>query len=317
MFGFIKMIQKWIAKLQSNKRMWFTTIFVIASGGILLSTYLLISTTERVAQNVYVNQTKEYELRLKSLEKLIEKKLHQVAIAFSQNNALIEAIQANDTVTLDQIANQFNTLLTEQNNSSLNIKFYSIQKQNEIIRNSIIAAIQTKNNIFGPEVIHDGIFYFFISPIIKDNQVIGVIEVKESIYTLKESFNALKQEYIFLLDSKMLPNLSIQNREGLYLPLVKNFLLNNKVYDTKTQGYMSDIDNTSIQKILSGDHLVMPELYLNGVIIRDINGVDIGVTIMGQTRHLEGGFINIAQNMTSQVVMITLGLIVSLLLFLF
>lgn len=317
MFGFIKMVQQWIVKMQRNKRIWFTSIFFIAIVGILFSTFLLISTTERVAQNVYVNQTKEYELRLKSLEKLIEKKLHQVSNAFIRNNELIEAIKSNNSAVLEQIANEFNAISIEQDNSSLNVKFHSIQKQNEIIRNSIIAAIQTKNNIFGPEVIHDGIYYFFLSPIIQENQVIGVIEVKESIYTLKTSFNAIQQEYIFLLDSKMLPNLAIQNREGLYLPLVKNFLLNNKVYDTKTQGYMSDVDNASMQKILSGDYVITPELYLNGVVIRDINGVDIGVSVMGQIRNLQGGFINIAQNMTSQVVMITLGLIVSLLLFLF
>lgn len=317
MFGFIKMLQTWINRLRTNKRMWFTTIFSIATLGIMLCTYLLISTTERVSQEVYTSQTKEYEFRLKSLEKLTENKLHQVALAFDQNNELFNAIQANDISTMEQIAAQFNSHSTEFDKSALSIKFYSTQKQSEIIHKAIIAAIQTKNNIFGPEVIQDGIFYLFIHPIIRNNEVIGVIEVKESIYTLKDTYAKSNQEYVFMLDTKMLSNLAIQNREGFYTPIGKNFLMNNKIYDTRMLGYFSSLDNASIQKIIQGDYVITSDLFLNGVIIRDINGVDIGITAMGQSRNLEGGFISMAQKMTNQVVMITLGLIISLLLFLF
>ena len=317
MFGFIKMIQQFIAKLHSNKRVWFTTIFFTATIGVILATYLLISTTNRVSSKVFAQQTKEYELRLKSLERLIQKKLAQLSIAFLQNEKLLNAIEANDQETLLQISNQYSSSITEDEQNSLSIKFYATQNRSEILRNSIIASIQTKNDIFGVEVVQDGVFYIYLKPIIKEEQVIGVIEVRQSIYALNGSFETINQEHVFLLDSKMLPLLALQVREGVYLPVGKNYLVNNKIYNSTTLGYISDVDYASLQKIASGDYILTKDYYLNGVVVRDTNGADIGLIVMGQNINQDGGFIDMAKNMTNQVVMIALGLIVSLLLFLF
>jgi len=71
------------------------------------------------------------------------------------------------------------------------------------------------------------------------------------------------------------------------------------------------------KKIASGDYILTKDYYLNGVVVRDTNGADIGLIVMGQNINQDGGFIDMAKNMTNQVVMIALGLIVSLLLFLF
>lgn len=317
MFGFIKMIQQFIAKLRGNKRLWFTTIFLTASIGIILATYMLIWTTTRISDKVYIQQTKDYQLRLKSIETLIQKKLHQIAIALNQNTELIDSIQANKQESMEKIASQFNSQFTEDEKHAVIVKFYSVQNKSEILRNSIIASIQTKNNIFGIEVIQDGIFYTYLKPIVQNEQVIGLVEVKQSIYALGATFNMMNQEYVFLLDSKMLPLLSLEFREGTYAPVGKNYLINNKTHDSETIGYINELENTSLQQIVSGEYAVTKEYYLNGVVTRDTNGVDIGLLIMGEKTNRDGGFVDIAKNMTNQVVMIALGLIVSLLLFLF
>lgn len=317
MFGFIKTLQQFIRKLKNNKRVWFTTIFIFATIGVILSTYMLILTTSKTSNKVYETQTRAYELHLKSLESLTETKLHQIALALSHNKEIITALFANDKATLEQIENEFNSEIKEEEKNSLLIKIHPTSNQNEILRSSLMSALQTKNNIFGPEVIYNGIFYIFLMPIIKDEKVIGIIEVRQSIYALMDSFNRLKQEQVFLLDSKMLPLLSIQNREGLYLQIGKNYLVNSKLYDSSTLGYLDSVDFISLQKIISGDYIVTKDLYLNGVVVRDTNGVDIGLILMGQKVSQDGSFIDMSKNMTNQVVMIALGLIVSLLLFLF
>ncbi|MDD3476493.1 MAG: hypothetical protein PHI38_06465 [Sulfurimonas sp.] len=317
MFGFIKTIQQFINKLKSNKRLWFTTIFIIATFGVVLSTYLLIFTTSKTSDKVYASQTRAYELHLKSLESLIETKLHQIAIALAQNNNIIDSLLLSDKTTLEQIENEFNSEIKEEERNSLLIKIHSALNQNEILRNSLMSTIQTKNNIFGPEVIYNGIFYVFLLPVIKDERVIGIIEVRQSIYALMDSFKRLQQEQIFLLDSKMLPLLSIQNREGIYFQVGKNYLVNSKIYNTTTLGYLDNIDLHSLQQIISGEYIVTKDLYLNGVVVRDTNGVDIGLILMGQSINQDGSFVDMSKNMTNQVVMIALGLIVSLLLFLF
>lgn len=317
MFGFIKMFQRFIKKLKSNKRLWFTTVFLISSIGIVVLTSLLIFTTNNVSNKVYANQAIEYELRLKSLESSIETKLNQINIALKQNLNIINAVSENNQVRLEELENQFNSQIKEEEKNTLLIKLYSVKNKDEILRNSIISSIQTKNNIFGVEVIYNGVFYIFLSPVIQDDEVIGVIEVRQSIYALKDSFNALKQEHIFLLDSKMAPLLSIQYKEGKYMPVGKNYQLNTGIYDTQTLGYIPDIDFKAIQKIIDGEYILTKDLYLNGVVVRDTNGVDIGLILLGENITKNGGFINMSQNMTNQVIMIALGLIVSLLLFLF
>lgn len=317
MFGFIKMLERLLTKIRSNKRLWFTSIFIIAILGIGLSLFMLISTTDRISNEVYVSQTKEFALRYKDLEKIKERKLQKLAAVVSYDNDLMDKIQNNDTNGIIQFENDLNTKISGQEKSFIAFKFYSTQNKTEVFRNTIISAIQTKNSIFGLEVLFDGIFYVYLLPVLKDDKVTGIIEVKESIYALKDSFDRLGQEFSFLLDTKMAALLSIQNRDGVYQDIGKNYLIDNKIYNNKTLANLASLDEQSLQKIAKGDYVVNKEFFLNGRLVRDTNGIDIGLLIFGESVNKEGGFIGMAEKMTNQVVSIALGLIVSLLLFLF
>ena len=316
MFGFIKMLERIISKLRSNKRLWFTSIFIISVTGIALSILILISTTDRITHEVYLSQAKELNLRYKDLEKLKEKKLHKLAIVVSRDNSLIEKIEKSDTSGIVEFETELNAKILNQDKELLIFKFYTEQNKAEVLRPSIVSSMQTKNSIFGAEVLPDGIFYIYLFPLLKEDKVIGLIEVRESIYTFQDSFARLNQEYAFLLDTKMLPMLSLQNRDGIYQDIGKNYLIHSKIYNSVTLGIVNSIDENSLLKITKGDYIVTKDSFLNGMTIRDINGVEIGLAIMGQSLTKEGGFINMAQKMTHQVIAIALGLIVSLLLFL-
>jgi hypothetical protein len=115
----------------------------------------------------------------------------------------------------------------------------------------------------------------------------------------------------------MLPLISIQNKEGIYIPVAKNYLINSKKYDSVTLGHIPELDNLALENIMKGNYVITKELYLTGVIIRDMNGVDIGLIVMGENINKDSSFVNMAKTMTNQVIMIVLGLIVALLLFLF
>lgn len=317
MFGFIKMLQRIISKLKSNKRLWFTSIFMISILGLGLSLFMLISTTNRIAKEVYNSEVKQFDLRYKDLERLKEKRLQKLAVMGSINKNIIDKLEKNDANGILELENEINTKIVEKEKDLLAFKFYTIQNNTEVLRPSLITAIQTKNTIFGIEVLPEGLFYVYLLPIEKDNKVIGVIEVKESIYSLKDSFSRLNQQCVVLLDVKMLPMLSLQNRDGIYQDIGKNYLINNKIYDSTTLGLITSLDEISLRKIAMGEYFVNKESFFNGMTIRDSNGVEIGLVIMGESINKEGGFINMTQKMTQQVIAIALGLIVSLLLFLF
>jgi hypothetical protein len=160
-FGFVKTVQSFLSKLKKNKRWWFTSLFIIASFGVTLSLSILIVTTNSVSKEVYASQSKEFLLKYKDLEKLKEKKLQNLAIVTSYDNDIIDKVEKNDITAISKFENELNTKIAQQDKNSISFKFYSLQNKNETFRNSIISTIQTKNSIFGIEVLFDGIIYIY------------------------------------------------------------------------------------------------------------------------------------------------------------
>lgn len=316
MFGFIKMLNNLMTKLKQNKRLWFTTIFIIACTGISLALFLLISTTDNISKEVYISQTKEFEATFKDLEKLQEIKLQEISMLASYDAELIQAIEDNSVESIEKIEEDIRIKLNQKNQNTLSVEFYSSQNISEKFRSSVVSAMQTQNDIFGIEVLFDGVFYVYLLPIIKDDNVIGVVEAKESIYSLKNSFDRRVKEFTFLLDKKMLPFLSLKSRDGVYSDVGKNHLINIKAHKGIIVSYLSNLDDNSLEQLISKEYISDKEYFLNSTIIRDINGVDIGLIVLGESINEDSGFINMVQKMANQVVLITLGLIVSLLLFL-
>lgn len=316
MFGFIKMFNNFMTKLKKNKRLWFTSVFIVACAGIALALMMLITTTDNISKEVYVSQTKEFVNTYRDSEKLQELKLQEISIVASYNEEVTKFLEENDLENITKIEEEINARLNQKQQNTLNVKFYSTQNTTEKLRNSVVSAIQTKNNIFGIEVLFDGIFYVYLSPIIKDDTVIGVVQIKESIYFVKNSFERQNKEFVFLLDKKMLSFLSLQNRDGIYNEVGKNHLVDNKINNNKITSHLASLEANNFQKITQEEYMTDDVYFLNGTLIRDINGVEIGVLVLGESIENEDGFTNMAQKMADQIVLITLGLIVSLLLFL-
>ena len=315
MFGFIKMLNNLMTKLKQNKRLWFTSIFVVACAGISLALLMLISTTESISKEVYVSQSKNFVETYKDLVKVQEIKLHDISLLVSYDETLIQALGNNNLESIKKIQKDINTKLNQKNQNTLSVTFYPTQNTTEKLRSSVVSALQTKNSIFGIEVLFDGVFYIYLLPIVKDNVVIGVIEAKESIYLVKESFERRTKEFVFLLDKKMLPFLSLKNRDGVYSDIGKNHLVNIKMHNNKIVSYINSLEDKSLESFAQENYIYDKEYFLSSYLLRDINGVGIGMLILGESIDEENGFINMAQKMANQVVMITLGLIVSLLLF--
>jgi hypothetical protein len=316
-FGFIKMFNNLMTKLKKNKRLWFTSVFIVSCTGIGLALLMLITTTDTISKEVYVNQNKEFINIFKNLEKIEEIKLEEISILASYNTIFIQALQENDIQAISKMQEEINSKLNKKEQNTLSIKFYSTQNTTEKLRSSVVSAIQTKNNIFGLEILFDGVFYVYLLPIIKDDTVIGVVEVKESIYTIKDSFDRKGKEFVFLLDKKMLPFLSIQTKDGVYTDIGKKYLVNTKKHNGKIVSHIGTLQDKALENFVQENYISDKEYFLNTILIRDINGVDIGLIALGESIDEDSGFINMVQKMANQVVLITLGLIVSLLLFLF
>jgi hypothetical protein len=87
------------------------------------------------------------------------------------------------------------------------------------------------------------------------------------------------------------------------------------MHNNKIVSYINSLEDKSLESFAQENYIYDKEYFLSSYLLRDINGVGIGMLILGESIDEENGFINMAQKMANQVVMITLGLIVSLLLF--
>lgn len=78
------MLQRIISKLKSNKRLWFTSIFMISILGLGLSLFMLISTANHATKEVYNSEVKQFDLRYKDFRKAEEKHSKNSCYGLSQ-----------------------------------------------------------------------------------------------------------------------------------------------------------------------------------------------------------------------------------------
>ncbi|MBE0496060.1 MAG: hypothetical protein IBX45_06590 [Campylobacterales bacterium] len=317
MFGFIKMIENFLRKLRTNKRAWFSTIFLVSITGIGLSLYLLITLTDAIAEEVYQSQAREHRLKLRNFEQIKEGELKRIAVLLSSNSTWIAAVKSHDVALIDSLKQPFYTLLEGKKSPPIEISFYTAGTPRESLRSTINSSFQSKNDIFGIEVLHDGVFYVYLMPILEEGEVIGVVEIKESIYAIKENFNRLGKTYLFILDGKMLSSIAVQFRDGVYEEISQDFFINKNIYDSTEMMYAGILNESAIRTFNNGGYLLEKEFYLTGTPVRDSTGVVIGLVIFGENANEEGGFVGMSNKMSQQVIMVALGLIVSLLLFMF
>ncbi len=317
MFTFIKRLQEFLVKLKKNKGLWFTTITTISIIGIFVCMYIIMTMTDRVSMEVYQSMAKTYELNLDNKLSMKQKQFHKMVIPILQNKALLGAIESNNTELMNQAKTQINEELIKGGFLETSINFISTASKDQVFRNTINSIITGKMPLGGFEVLQDGVFIVYLYPLIKDGTVYGVVEIKDSIHLLRDLYLKENSEYTFILDKKMLSFIALENRTSKYKDVNQTYTYEQARYDTRFAALLADIDEDTFKKFVSQKFLVSENYYRSVKKVNDINGVEIGLIVVGESTDLEGGFVNIADNMTKTVTMVALGLIISIILFLF
>jgi len=315
MFGFIKYLQKLIEKLRKNKRVWFTTLFAISSIGITLSIVLFIMLTNSASKEVYVAQSSEYKLRHNNFtsNKLSEfRRLSSIAL---EDQTLSTAIEQDDIGAITQSVQSLNTALAQKGFNDYQITYYSAR--NSILNNIIASVIQTRNTSYGLHVFSDGVYYVYLEPIVLNGQTMGVFEVKSSTNNMYVNFLNLDQEFAFLLDKNMVTNIALDFREESYDEVADSFVFDAQMFNNQMMKELQNLKPKEFREFMDEGYFVTDAYYIAYDKIVDLNGVNIGLVVFGERTDKEGGFINVTTKITDQVIMVALGLIVSVLLFMF
>jgi len=317
MFSFIKYLQGLKEKFQKNKGLWFTTITVISVIGIFITLYIITTMTSNVSEKVYQSMSKGYNLKVLSLMDAKEKEFEKIALVIEGNTLLLSQIEENKETDILNFAAAMNTSFAKKSINNYKIALYSLGGTQEVLRSSVISVIKSKNSIYGVEVMSDGVFNTYLKPLIKDDNVYGVIEVKESIHSYKKAFDELNDEYVFLLDKKMLAQIAIDVKNGKYRDMTEEYTLANTFYDTKFAASIRDLDKEKFTEMMQKKYIIDGVYYRTYKMVNDINGAEIGMVVLGEYVDKEDGFVNLADNMTKTVTTVALGLVISIMLFMF
>ncbi|SKB37916.1 hypothetical protein [Malaciobacter marinus] len=317
MFSFIKMLQNFLRNLKKNKGLWFTTLSVISILGISFSMYILMTMTQNVSKEVYVTMSETYETSLKNRINKKEQNFKKLVASIYANNNILTAMEQNNINAVETIVNTYNENFLKAGFNELSMKFYPSSNQINQYRNSINSVITNKTKVFGIEVLNDGIFVILVEPILKDDNLIGVIEIKESIHTLKAEFEKDNSIFVFLLDEKMMGKLSLKAKTGKYRDVINEYKVEEKKYDGNFFGKLISNGKEGFKELEDKGYLVDDTYYKTYKKISDINGATIGLAILGEQVEGSGAFVNIVDKMTKTVTTVALGLVISILLFMF
>lgn len=316
MFSFIKALQNFFSNLKKKKGLWFTTLTILSIIGISVSMYLLSNMTTSIAKEVYINMSSTY---INNLEDKIEDKKNEY-------RRIILGLQTNDTfknnlnnkLIIDSILENYNKNLSEMGFGQITLSFYSITNQINQYKNIVNTVISRKTSSFGFEVLGDGPNIVYLFPIIIDSNVVGVVEIKENIISLKNDIERSKQTiFLFLLQEKMMNNLSDDLKNRRYRLVVDGLRVEEQKYDSSLVSNVAEGGQEEIKELKNNGYLVNDVYFKTYKEVVDVNGVTIGYIIMAEKVQGSNGFVNIVDNMTKSVTLVSLGLVISILLFMF
>lgn len=314
MFTFIKRLQELLAHLKKKKGLWFTALFIVSIIGISISMYVIMTMADRVSEKVYKSMFDGYELKLNSKIESKQEEFKKIATVIGQDELLLGAIEVNNVAVIEKFKKSLNEEFIKNGFTSLSVDFVSTINKDKPLRNTVNTIISSKRTLFGAEVLDSGAFFVYLVPLQKNETVYGVLEIKESVHTFKTELTKEGSQYLFLLDRKMLPLLSIEEKADKYKEINENYTLRQVEYNTKFASTIGEVDFEKIKQL----KYALDDNYFRVVKkVTDINGVDIGLMVSGESIDVSGGFVNIASDMTNTVTTVALGLVISIILFLF
>lgn len=317
MFSFIKKLQELLSRLKKNKGLWFTSISVISITAIVIFMYIILNMTSSVKEEVYKSITTNYFKSLENILKDKKQKYIDISEAILTNTKVLEAMGQGDIVFLDKYTTTLNEIYAKNELKALSINFFPATDTTSALRDTITSAMRSKSQISGIEVQQEGVYITLIQPVLSGENFLGLIEIKQSIHSIKDEFEANNNNFVFLLDKKMFVRLSLQAKSGRYKDVIGDYAVYQQAYSSR---FYSKIMETGPdlfayeRRIGYGTDDVYFRTYKKTT---DINGADIGLYVIGEDVEKNSGFVNIAENMVSSVTSVSLGLVTAILLFMF
>ncbi len=317
MFSFVKFLQSLKEFLKRKKWIWFTALTFASAAGVLASMLFINSMTKDVASKTYLE---EHRLDTNLLDNFLISRydsLLSIASIVTLNEKVKTAIKSKNEANVMELLEATSTGINAKTNiSPIKIRFYAKDYKTENSQNNEFAdlVMSSKQNISGIVANKDGIRLIGITPVDDGNSTIGAIEVSQSIHALKVDFERLGKEFIFVLNKNQLVFLDIAHKTDTYHDIDDTYKVAFHNYDSK---FYQNLQRLNIEEVIARKYEANKSFYTTYDETIDLNGRQIGLFFIGESSVGGSSFVQITKNMINSITTVALGLVISLILFIF
>jgi hypothetical protein len=304
MFSFIKWFGSFFENLKKNKGLWFTFLTVISIVGIFTSLYFVNFLVGDVAQKTYENQKNHYVLTLKNKILSQNNYIDAISIVLSKDKSIADEIlseDANASVRLKQKVD----LIADKLNKSIGKKCIDI---------SFVESKKQKS-VNGIDVTEKGAVFESIVPMVNKNGTIISVLARKDMDTLIEEYKKEHKEFAFFLNESSINKIDKVIKKSNYISLNDKLYIQKDIYDSN---FVANLKSTNLDKKFEEDGFIKsPNYFFTYQKVYDIDGDVAGIAFVAEEIKDDNSFVNLVKNLVNTVTMVALGLIVSMILFLF
>jgi hypothetical protein len=304
MFSFIKWFSSFFENLKKNKGLWFTFLTVISVAGIFTSLYFVNFLVGDVAQKTYENQKNHYVLSLKNKISSQNSYIDAVATIVSKDKSIADEFFAEDENASQRIKQKSALIVAKLNKSigkkSINISFVESKKS---------------KSFNGVNVSENGTVFESIIPMInKDGNIINVLAQK-NMDILADVYKKEHKEFAFFLNESSINKIDKNFKKSNYLNFDDRLYVLKDKYDNN---FLASIKSLKFDKKLKENgYIKSPRYFYTYQKVYDFTGDVAGIAFVAEEIKDDNSFVNLVKNLVNTVTMVALGLIVSMILFLF
>jgi hypothetical protein len=317
MFSFINFIQSILSKLKKNKGLWFTLLTVASVVGVLASITLMNMMTSDVAKKTYLEV---HRVDTTQLHNILDSRYDSL-IAIGGVLAIHPDIVANIKTKSDKSINDLldhakKTINDRVYLDPIGISYYAKEYKSTKSENSTYAdlVINTQTSITGIVVNSTGVKLIAITPIVDANTTIGAIEISQDIASIKSAFDRLGKEFAFVLSRSQLVFIDLETKQGMTQDIDEKHKIFFQDYNPQ---FYTNLRNINLEQLEREKYWVDDNYFTTYDEAVDINGKSIGMFMVGEEANTANSFVNITKNLIGSVTTVALGLVISLILFMF
>jgi len=317
MFSFIKFLQAFVGRIKKNKGLWFTTLTILSALGVGVSMTVINIMTKDVAHQTFLEERRLDSNLLDGFLVSRYDSLLSIGSILSINPYVNTFINDNSQKALgDLLTFTKNTINEKVNIHPIDIHYYDSNEKVEGSENFSFAelAMESQQSVSGIVVNKQGVRIIGITPVIDKNISIGAIEVSQSIHALRSDFERMDKEFVFVLNKNQLVFLDLAHKTGEYQDVDDTYKVAFHSYDSQFYVHLQhlDIEQIKITKYVNGANY-----YTTYNETTDLNGNIVGLFFIGENADNANSFVKITENMIKSVTTVALGLVISLILFMF